>query len=228
MKAGQANNQKNGGMVSKAGYLKAQELLFRELTTRSTPNLKEYFLYTTFNLFEQVELSATRFCVATKTPAGVIVAAKVDPRFAKDKEAISEPMVRDHQERGLAMSCWVSRALFRGGLLCQGDPLDQAARRDLRRIPPGLLRTSGMVRRGCEPHACRVAEDHPLRGESVPRQARQRRRRRKRRMKQRRTVKQRRRLRKSSQPISRSLLPEGTNAVGSADQCHSSRRFPRL
>ncbi len=50
------------------------------------PSLKEYFLYTTFNLFDRVEVSATRFCMATKTPAGVIVAAKVDPRRAKDNE----------------------------------------------------------------------------------------------------------------------------------------------
>ena len=66
LKAGKANNQKNDSMVSKAGYLKAPELLARGLTTRSTPELKEYFLYTTLNLFKQVELSATRFGVATK------------------------------------------------------------------------------------------------------------------------------------------------------------------
>ena len=58
----------------------------RGLTTHSTPNLKEYFLYTTFNLFGRVEVSATRSCLATRTPDGVIVAAKLDPRFAKDKE----------------------------------------------------------------------------------------------------------------------------------------------
>ena len=74
-------------MVSKAGYLKARTTcFFRKLTTRSTNDLKEYFLYTTFNLFDQVELSATQFCVATKTPAGVTVAAKVNPRFAIDKQ----------------------------------------------------------------------------------------------------------------------------------------------
>ena len=56
-------------MVSKAGYLKPPELAVRGLATRSTPDLKEYFLYTTFKLFERVELSATRFGVATKTPA---------------------------------------------------------------------------------------------------------------------------------------------------------------
>jgi hypothetical protein len=86
LKEGKAKNGKNDGMVSKAGYLKAPDLAIRGLTTRSTPNLKEYYLYTTFKLFDRVELSVTRFGVATKTPAGVIVAAKVDPRLAKDKE----------------------------------------------------------------------------------------------------------------------------------------------
>ncbi len=86
LKEGKANDQKNGGMVEKAGYLKAPELAVRGLATRSTPDLKEYFLYTTLNLFDEVQLSTTRFGVATRTPAGVIVAAKVDPRFAKDKQ----------------------------------------------------------------------------------------------------------------------------------------------
>jgi hypothetical protein len=85
VKEGKAKNAKNAGMVMKAGYLKAPELAVRGLLTRSVPNSKEYFLYTTFNLFDRVELSATRFGVATKTPTGVMVAARVDPRFAKDK-----------------------------------------------------------------------------------------------------------------------------------------------
>lgn len=90
LKEGKAKNGKDGGMVSKAGYLKAPELAPRKLQTRSTPALKEYFLYTTVDLFDRVEVSATRFCMATKTPAGVIVAAKVDPRFAKDKPKFPE------------------------------------------------------------------------------------------------------------------------------------------
>ena len=72
--------------VSKAGYLKAPEMAVRRLTARSLPNVKEYYLYTTFKLFDQVEISATRFGVATKTPTGVVVAAKVDPRFVNDKQ----------------------------------------------------------------------------------------------------------------------------------------------
>ena len=79
-------NAKKAGRLSKAGYLKPPEQAVRGLSTRSTPDLKEYFLYTTFNLFERVELSTTRFGMATVTPTGVIVAAKLDPRFDKDKQ----------------------------------------------------------------------------------------------------------------------------------------------
>ena len=75
-----------GTAVIKAGYLKGPAMAVRRLTVRSTPDLKEYYLYTTFRLFAQVEVSATRFGVASKTPTGVVVAAKVDPRFANDKE----------------------------------------------------------------------------------------------------------------------------------------------
>ena len=108
LKEGKAKNGKNEGMVSKAGYLKAPELAVRGLTTRSTPDLKEYFLYTTFKLFDRVELSATRFGVATKTPAGVIVAAKVDPRFAKDKEYPNQ--WREIGRNALGNPCWVRRS----------------------------------------------------------------------------------------------------------------------
>ncbi|MGO9109344.1 MAG: hypothetical protein ACLP9L_08935 [Thermoguttaceae bacterium] len=71
--------------ILKAGYLTPPELANRRLATRSTSVLREYFLYTTLKLFDEVEVSATRHAVATKTPAGVVVAAIVDPRFAKDK-----------------------------------------------------------------------------------------------------------------------------------------------
>ncbi len=86
LKEGKPNNDKKESVVSKAGYLKVPEQAVRKLATHSTPESKEYFLYTTFKLFDQVEMSATRFGVATKIPTGVIVAAKVDPRFAIDKQ----------------------------------------------------------------------------------------------------------------------------------------------
>ncbi len=86
LKQNQPNNNAAGTAVTKAGYLTATEMAVRRLSARSIPDLKEYYLYTTFKLFDQVEVSATRFGMATKTPTGVIVAAKVDPRFADDKE----------------------------------------------------------------------------------------------------------------------------------------------
>ena len=96
LKPNKANKGGGGTSVEKAGNLNAPEMAVRRLSDRSTPELKEYFLYTTFKLFDQVEVSATRFSVATKTPTGVVVAASVDPRFAKDKQYPNQwkPIVR--------------------------------------------------------------------------------------------------------------------------------------
>jgi hypothetical protein len=92
------NNQQQGGTaVLKAGYLKAPEMAVRGISARSTANLKEYYLYTTIKLFDEVEVSVTRFGAATKTPTGVVVAAKVDTRFANDKQFPNEwrPITRN-------------------------------------------------------------------------------------------------------------------------------------
>jgi hypothetical protein len=97
LKKGNAKAQAGGTTVSEAGYLNPAELAVRRLSVRSTSDLKEYFLYTTFKLFGQVEVSATRFGAASKTPTGVVVAAAVDPRFAKDKQYPNQwkPIVRN-------------------------------------------------------------------------------------------------------------------------------------
>jgi hypothetical protein len=96
LKPNKANKGGGGTAVEKAGNLNVPEMAARRLTTRSTPEFKEYFLYTTFKLFSEVQVSATRFSVATKTPTGVVVAAAVDPRFAKDKQFPNQwsPIVR--------------------------------------------------------------------------------------------------------------------------------------
>jgi hypothetical protein len=97
LKPAKAKTKGGGTDVLKSGYLNVGELAARHLTTRSTPDLKEYFLYTTFKLFDEVQIDATRFGVATKTPTGVVVAAAVDPRFAKDKQfpILWRPIERD-------------------------------------------------------------------------------------------------------------------------------------
>ena len=115
LKEGKPNSEKKEGMVSRAGYLKTTDLVVRGLPTRAKPNVKEYFLYTTFKLFDRVELSTTRFGAATKTPTGVIVAAKVDPRFAKDKQYpnLWSEIIKDaHGEAQLGPSQPYSGAAF--------------------------------------------------------------------------------------------------------------------
>jgi hypothetical protein len=101
LKEGKGNNAKNGSMVSRAGFLKPAELAVRRLVPAAKANLKECYLYTTFNLFDRAEVSATRFCAATKTPAGVIVAAKVDPQFGKDKEYANHWRTIDRNAAGM-------------------------------------------------------------------------------------------------------------------------------
>ncbi len=98
LKKNPATGKDDGGTsVSKAGYLKAPEMAVRRVTARSLSNVKEYYLYTTFKLFDQVEISATRFGAATKTPTGVVVAAKADPRFVNDRQYPNQwrPIVRN-------------------------------------------------------------------------------------------------------------------------------------
>ena len=80
-------NSEKGRTVSKAGFLTEEETRKRELT----PSVKkegqeERFFYTTFTLFDLVEVSATRDAVLTKSPSSFVLAARVDPRFADDAE----------------------------------------------------------------------------------------------------------------------------------------------
>jgi hypothetical protein len=73
-------------VVSKSGFLTAAEMQKRGLTLESTPEHEMKFVYSTFSLFDQVELSATRLAVATRTKTSLTGAAKMDPRFTDDAE----------------------------------------------------------------------------------------------------------------------------------------------
>ena len=171
VKAGQANNQSNGGMVQTAGYLNANELLFRKLTTRSAANLKEYFLYTTFDLSNGWKSVPRDSAWPRKRPPELSLPPRLTRASArKRRNSIRTSGVRSSRTLALAPT-GSAKALLRGGLLCQGDPLDQAARCDLRRIPSSLLRTWAWFDRGRKPNACRVAENHSLRSEPVPQKA---------------------------------------------------------
>ena len=84
-------------VVSRSGFLSEAEMQKRGLELASTPEREMKFVYTTFSLFDQVELSATRLAVATRTGTSFLGAAKMDPRFAADAEYPNQwrPIERD-------------------------------------------------------------------------------------------------------------------------------------
>jgi hypothetical protein len=84
-------------VVLKSGALTEQEMHKRSLTATTTADSEKRFLYTTFRLFERVQVSATRFSVLTRGKDFVLGAGKIDSRFDKDAEYPNEwrPLLRD-------------------------------------------------------------------------------------------------------------------------------------
>jgi hypothetical protein len=95
-----------GRVVSKSGVLTDQEIAKRKLSatadgTRRVPDtgdgIEERFVYTTFSLFERVEVSATRRTALVKGKDFILTAGKVDARFDKDPDYPNQwrPLLRD-------------------------------------------------------------------------------------------------------------------------------------
>jgi hypothetical protein len=84
-------------VVLKSGVLTDKEMQKRNLIAASTKQREERFLYTTFWLFERVQVSATRFSVLTRGKDSVLAAGQVDVRFDKDAEYPNQwrPLLRD-------------------------------------------------------------------------------------------------------------------------------------
>ncbi len=94
-----ATGEENGKsrVVLKSGALSEQEMGKRNLTATTTADSEQRFLYTTFWLFERVQVSATRFSVLTHGKDFVLAAGKIDPRFDKDADYPNQwrPLLRD-------------------------------------------------------------------------------------------------------------------------------------
>ena len=73
-------------VVSKSGTLTEEEMTERKLSATNKDGYKERFVYTTFSLFERVELSATRLAGLTRGDDSWLAAARIDRRFDKDPE----------------------------------------------------------------------------------------------------------------------------------------------
>ena len=86
-------------VVVKSGVLTDKEMAARKLAAVTKENYEERFVYTTFWLFERVELSATRFAVFTQSKGSILAAARLDPRFLHDPAYPNEwrPLVRNEQ-----------------------------------------------------------------------------------------------------------------------------------
>ncbi len=84
-------------VVLKSGELTEQELHKRNLTATTTAGVEQRFLYTTFWLFDRVQVSATRLSALTRGKDVVLAAGRIDPRFDKDREYPNQwrPLLRD-------------------------------------------------------------------------------------------------------------------------------------
>jgi hypothetical protein len=84
-------------VVSKSGILTDEEMQKRKLKLDTLEGQEAKFLYATFSLFDQVEVSATRFVVVTRGKSDLLTAARIDGRFAKDDEYPNQwrPILRD-------------------------------------------------------------------------------------------------------------------------------------
>jgi hypothetical protein len=90
---------KKSEVVLKAGVLTNDELKKRKLTAKIQKDREERFLYTTFVLFDRVEVGATRLSVLSRGDDSLTAAGRLDPRFDKDAEYPNQwrELLRDAQ-----------------------------------------------------------------------------------------------------------------------------------
>lgn len=81
-----SKDESKSSVVSKSGVLTGEEKAKRKLAAATKEGYEEQFVYTTFSLFDRVEVSATRFAVAQTAKDTVLAAARLDPRFDKDPD----------------------------------------------------------------------------------------------------------------------------------------------
>jgi hypothetical protein len=84
-------------VVLNSGILTDKEMTARKLSATAKDGYEERFVYTTFWLFERVELSITRFSTLTHGKDSVLAAARLDPRFQKDPDYPNQwrPLLRN-------------------------------------------------------------------------------------------------------------------------------------
>jgi hypothetical protein len=96
------DDEGKNSLVTRSGVVSDEELAKRpniEIPKRSDSktDVETRFVYTTFRLFDRVEISATREAAITRCPDSVLAAAKIDARFNDDAEYPNQwrPLERD-------------------------------------------------------------------------------------------------------------------------------------
>jgi hypothetical protein len=86
-------------VVLKSGILTDEEMAKRKLAVANRDGREERFVYTTFSLFERVDISATRWAVLVRGRNSVLAAAKIDRRFDHDGDYPNQwrPWLRDER-----------------------------------------------------------------------------------------------------------------------------------
>jgi hypothetical protein len=84
-------------VVSKSGFLTDEEIIKKKLKFDILDGQEVKFIYTTFSLFDQVEVSATRFAIVTRGKDYLLTAARIDKRFDADPDYPNQwrPIERD-------------------------------------------------------------------------------------------------------------------------------------
>lgn len=84
-------------MVSKTGFLTDEEMQKRKLKLDMPEGQEAKFVYSTFSLFEQVEVSSTRYAVVIRGNSDLLAAGRIDLRFDKDADYPNQwrPILRD-------------------------------------------------------------------------------------------------------------------------------------
>jgi hypothetical protein len=82
----QRDDDAKSRVVSKAGVLTDDEQAKRQLTVSNDGGLEQRFVYTTFSLFDRVEISATRSSMILRQSDSILAAGKIDPAFTEDPD----------------------------------------------------------------------------------------------------------------------------------------------
>ena len=141
----------------------------RDLKAADRDGYEERFVYSTFSLFDQVQLSTTRRAVLVRGKDSILVAGKIDRRFDNDPDYPNQwrPLVRDSQAN---IQPRTAASLRPGRRICQDHPAGLSGGGGLHRVPPRLRGRLRLVRRG-QHGQTKGPRDDPGKGPQLPPQA---------------------------------------------------------